>query len=216
MGDRCCPPNTEKPEFPPTIILSCREVLKKQPVIPARSTFCFVNTQKFLSKGEIEERRYNWDTFEEIENFNSVVREQLATVVPDATNTTIERQYYKFTGESQRRAFKAGQLLHLLKYPDVSDFFVPYSNKPIPYTSSVLTTLSGLGSNAAIDCKCPNPVLGKPITNEQRIENIKALNTYIKASTHNARFPKSPYRFAGADEYLQYKRYKDTLSQPAT
>jgi len=177
------------------------------PFSVGRSTFCYVNTSKFLSKQDLIDNQRNWETFERVENTNSIVRQQLANTVPNSVTSGGERVWYQFTDNEERIAYKLGQFAHIAKYPDVSDFLVPYSDRPIQYTSSVTSSIAKLLPNECVDCACPKPILGKPITDEERLKNIKAANLYVKVSTQTGLYPKSPYHYGSAEEYLLYKRY---------
>ena len=209
MPDPYCPPPPPPPPlFPPTIILSCKEPYRAPAPLPARSTFCYSTTGKFFSKQDLIDDKRRWETFERVENYNSIVREELANTVP-ATGTPSERGgvWYQFKDNQERIEYKMGQFAHVGKFPTLADFIVPYSNKVIPYTSSVLSSIASLPINTTTNCACERPVLGKTISVDERQSNIKALNLFIRVSTQTARFPKSPYRFESAEEYLLYKRY---------
>jgi len=206
MSAQCPPP--PPPSFQPlTIILSCKEPVRPVQAVPARSTFCYVNTTRFVTRQDLIVNQNNWETFERVENVNSIVREKLAQSVPPTASAVSERVWYQFANDQERNAYKAGQTAHVAQYPDVSDFLVPYSNKPIPYTSSILSTIAGLPPESCVNCVCARPLLGKPITNDERLSNVNAQLVYIKASTQTALYPKSPYKFVSSDEYLLYKRY---------
>jgi len=174
-------------------------------VTPDRSTFCYVNTSKFISDQDNIANKQNWETFERVENNDAAVRLQLANTVPSLTSVG-ERVWYQFADDAERLAYRAGRRAHIAAFPTVSDFAIPYSDKPIPYTSTVLSTITTLTAVECVNCVCPLPT-GRPISEDERIANAKAASIYVKASTQTSLYPKSPYRFASADEYLLYKRY---------
>ena len=64
---RCKGPPVPPPEFPPTLVVSCREVERPAPLEPMRSTFCYKNAATYLTSAEVIERRRQWDAFERIE-----------------------------------------------------------------------------------------------------------------------------------------------------
>jgi hypothetical protein len=208
MPDPYCPPLPPPPPlFPPTIILSCTEPYRAPPPLPVRSTFCYSTTGKFFSKQELIDDKRRWETFERVENHNSIVREELANIVPATGIGQVERVWYQFKDNQERTEYKMGQFAHIAKLPSVTDFIQPYSNRTIPYTSSVLSSIASLPINTTTNCACERPVLGKTIPVDQRLSDIKALNLFVRVSTQTAKYPKSPYRFDSAEEYLLYKRY---------
>jgi len=201
------------PEFPPTLVVSCREVELPIPLEPMRSTFCYVNESKYLSGADVIEHRRQWDTFERIENYNSIILDKLAQTVPKPHNGTAGNGYgggifYNFIDQQERNDYLAGQRAHITALPNVDDFLIPYSKKPIPYTSSVISTLATESGVITIG-PCPEEKVGKPIPYEELLNNRKAQNVYIKVSTQTALYPKSSYKFSNAQEYLMYKQYKE-------
>ncbi len=197
------------PAFPPTIILSCHECQRPAPLVPMRSTFCFDNTNKgkYLTNADRINRRRAWEMFEKVENNDSAVRAMLADTVPNPQGGAPDRIFYIFENDEDRVLYKTGQRAHISQYPNITDFEIPYANKPIQYTSTVLAAISK--SAAAITTgPCPNEPKSKPLTNDERLFNQKSLNLYVKVSTQTGLYPKSPYKFASTEEYLMYKKYK--------
>lgn len=186
---------------------SCRACTKPPPLVPDRSTFCYPYEDRFISNQESIANQKNWNTFEAIENTNSAILKQLANRVPTVGSVIGERVWHQFVDDAEKTAYRLGQLAHVAAFPTVSDFTVPYSNRPIPYISSVVSTIKSLPPNTCVNCPCPTPVIGKPISSDERLANTKALNTYIKVSTQTGLYPKSPYRYTSSEEYLLYKRY---------
>ena len=189
---------------------SCRECTKPPPLVPDRSTFSYPRTataNRYISNQESIANQNNWNTFEAIENTNSAILKQLANTVPKVGSGINERVWHQFTDDAEKTAYRLGQLAHVAAFPTVSDFTVPYSNRPIPYISSVISSIKSLPPNECVNCPCLRPVTGKPISSDEKLTNTKALNTYVKVSTQTGLYPKSPYRFTSSDEYLLYKRY---------
>jgi hypothetical protein len=179
---------------------------------PDRSSFCYVNRSKFISDRDNIANKQNWATFERVENNNSAILLRLANTVPIGTSGSGggdrgDRIWYQFADDAEKMAYRQGRRDHIAAFPTVSDFMVPYSDRPIPYTSTVLSTLASLPQPAVpINCICSLPT-GRLMSDDERISNAKAASVYVKASTQTALYPKSPYRFSSADEYLLYKRY---------
>ena len=192
------------PIIPQPTIFSCREILRPAPETPFRSTFCYIPPSSFIykSRQDITDLKRQWETFERIENYNSIVANKLANTIPDD-----KQVYYIYVDNQEQIDYTQGQLAHIQRYPDISDFLVPYAKKPILYTSTISTIISNLGLNDRIG-PCPNEPTSVIISNEQRIQNRKSNDIYIRVSTQNAIYPKSPYKFGSNEEYLLYKKYK--------
>ena len=210
----CKGPAVPPPEFPPTITISCHEVPRPPPLVPMRSTFCYVNTSQYVSHADIIDNKRKWETFERIENNDSIVLNRLAQTVPTPVNggpTGTDRVFYNFINNEERNDYLAGQRAHIATYPTVTDFVVPYSKKPIPYTSTVVAALQSINYDyITLPGGCPNVNKGKPKSREELLNEQKALNLFVLVSTQTALYPKSPYKFSGMDEYLTYKKYKET------
>lgn len=212
--DACCG-NTIQPSTPITTIFSCHEPPQEPEILPFRSTFCFpASTMKYKSRMEIRNLKNQWDTFERIENINSIVRNNLANQLPvEAGGGPSEPAFYQFTGSEEKTAYNLGQLAHTITYPDITDFLVPYSAKAIPYTSTVISTLiqktyPPIPSTSV----CANVLPPKPpLTNDILLRNTNGLNLYVRVSTQIAQFPKSPYKFKSNTEYITYNEYKKLL-----
>uniref|UniRef100_A0A6C0DS93 Uncharacterized protein n=1 Tax=viral metagenome TaxID=1070528 RepID=A0A6C0DS93_9ZZZZ len=175
---------------------------------PDRSSFCYINSSKFISDRDNIANKQNWATFERVENNNSAILLRLANTVPTGgVANGSDRIWYQFADDAEKIAYRQGRRDHIAAFPTVSDFTIPYSDRPIPYTSTVLSTLASLPQPAVpINCICSLPT-GRLISDDERISNAKGASVYVKASTQTALYPKSPYRFSSADEYLLYKRY---------
>lgn len=209
-----CGQPTIQPSTPLTVIFSCIEPFQTPPVEPMRSTFCFPqSTMKYKSLVEIRELKHQWDTFERIENINSIVLNTLANSLPvEATSGFITPAFYQFVNSDEKTAYNLGQLAHTVAYPEVEDFLVPYASKPIPYVSSVISTISGksypfLSQSTSTFCSRFLPTLPQ-LENDVLLRNRNGLNLYVRVSTQLAQFPKSPYKFSSQNEYLSYLEYK--------
>jgi hypothetical protein len=214
-----CKPVPIKPSTPITTIFSCHEPTQDPVVLPMRSTFCFpASTMKYKSITEIRQLKNQWDTFERIENINSIVLNTLANKLPtEASSGTSAPTFYQFTGSDENTAYNQGQLAHTVTYPDVVDFLVPYASKPIPYTSTVLSTMKsknydpGIPPGASTFCSNILPTLPR-LDNDILLRNKNGLNLYVRVSTQIAQFPKSPYKFSSNNEYITYNEFKRALS----
>jgi hypothetical protein len=212
--DSCCQKPIH-PSTPITTIFSCHEPRKEPEIMPFRSTFCFPqSTMKFKSSVEILELKHQWNTFERIENINSIVQNNLANQLPvEASSGPSEPAFYQFTSSEEKTAYNLGQLAHTISYPDVTDFLVPYSAKPIQYTSTVISTLiKKIYPPIPSTSVCSNVVPPKPpLNNDVLLRNKNGLNLYVRVSTQIAQFPKSPYKFKSNNEYITYNEYKKLL-----
>jgi hypothetical protein len=197
------------PAFPPTIILSCHECQRPAPLVPMRSTFCFDDTNKgqYLTNADRINRRRAWEIFEKVENKDSAVRAMLADTEPKSQGGAPDRIFHIFENDEERVLYKIGQRAHISQYPNITDFQIPYANKPIQYTSTVLASIAK-NAAAITTGPCPNEPKSKSLTNDERLFNQKSLNLYVKVSTQTGLYPKSPYKFASTEEYLMYKKYK--------
>lgn len=213
-----CKPTPIQPSTPITTIFSCHEPTQDPVVLPNRSTFCFpASTMKYKSKMEIMQLRNQWNTFERIENINSIVLNKLGNTLPiEASSGTSAPVFYQFTGSDEKTAYNQGQLAHTVTYPEVTEFLVPYSAKPIPYTSTILSTMKGtnyepIAPGASTFCSNILPTLPRK-DSDILLRNKNALNLYVRVSTQIAQFPRSPYKFSSNNEYITYNEYKRVLS----
>jgi hypothetical protein len=171
-------------------------------IVPARSTFCFKHdTRAFLSQNDIIALKRQWDTFERVENFNSIV---YSTITGSESSTSLV--YYSFLNQSELDDYKLGQVNHIAEYPTVADFLVSYSKKPIiAKNSTVVSTVTPFISPLC----CPDYISTNVISNTELLVNKTAKLIYERVSTQAVLFPKSPYKFSGSSEYLAYKQYRD-------
>ena len=199
------------PLFPPTLTLSCTEIPRALPLPSTRSTFCFdLSGIRYKSRTELTELKQQWDTFERLENRNSGILNFLAQNPPPPLQLYDESVFVRPSSFAEKIAYSKGQLAHIARYPDISDFIVPYANRPIPYNSSVVSSIF-VQSEGPVTGGC-RVIPTIPIDFASVLQNRKATSLYINVSTFNARFPKSPYKFSSQDEYLLYKKYRDTLT----
>jgi hypothetical protein len=212
-----CKPKPQLPSTPLTIILSCHEPQQPPIVMPMRSTFCFpASTMKYKSREEIRVLKEQWDTFERIENINSIVLNNLANKLPvEASSGESSSAFYQFTSSDEKTAYNLGQSAHTVTYPEVTDFLIPYSAKPIPYTSTILSTIAAtnypvVSPSTSTFCSNILPTL-KPFDNDILMRNKNGLNLYVRVSTQIAEYPKSPYKFKSNNEYIMYNEYKKLL-----
>ena len=151
-----------------------------------------------------------WDTFEKVENRNSIVHSTLVGLknTPGSANllqsgdNVSDSLFYTFTGADELQEYRQGRLNHVQEYPTVTDFVVPYANKPIQ-VGDIIGNAEIFGEPRC----CPNITKTIPLTNAERLKNRNALNLYIAVSTHTELYPKSPYKFKSNDDYLMYKNY---------
>jgi len=188
----------------------CRPVLTIKEKVPQRSTFCFINTQQFyLKKDELVAIKQQWEKFEEVENFNSIVHSTLQNTlpVPQSNDQAKERIWYQFTSNAERQQYQQGKINHILEYPSVSDLQVGYADKPIVLNSTILTELSSMSISGFSDTCSGSQYVPPQKTYSQIISDRNALNLYVRVSTQKSLYPKSPYKFSSSQEYLSYKTY---------
>lgn len=228
-----------------------------------RSTFCFdLSGVQYKTYGEISDMRRQWNTFERIETLNYTVLNTLGTVPPGPTSQRDASVFVRPADNAEKIDYLQGQLAHIARYPDISDFLYPYADRPIPYLSSVTSTvfetiystytssvfdpttstLAGpstslltpilssytstviityYSSITSIIATLPViPITGPPtqvipvaMPYSDLLENKKAKNLFIAVSSFTGKFPKSPYKFTSSDEYVLYKKYRDTVGQ---
>lgn len=191
-------------------------------IAPKRSTFCYINTTKpYLAQNDIIALKEQWGKFEDVENHDSIVYDRIINSVPALTAICVDKPWYKFANDTERQIYLKGQAHHLLEYPSVSDFQIPYSKKLITLSSTVLQTLSTIYPSSIINTQPISSVAStiatlpststqlnpKPQSSDEILKNRTAQNLYVRVSTQNSIFPKSPYRFNGNNEYLLYKAY---------
>jgi hypothetical protein len=198
----------------------CGTPAREPYVAPFRSTFCYINTTKFyLAQNDIIALKAQWTKFEDIENHDSIVYNRLVNSVPGPTGFFIDKAWYQFANDNERQIYLKGQAHHIAEYPSVSDFQIPYSKKLVNYSSSVLQTLSTIYPSLIINTSPISSISSALISttaqlnppqqsSEEVLKNKTAQNIYVRVSTQNGLFPKSPYKFKGDGEYLLYKVYK--------
>ena len=189
-------------------------------VAPKRSTFCYINTTKpYLAQNDIIALKAQWGKFEDVENHDSIVYNRIVNSVPEQTAICIDKPWFKFANDTERQIYLKGQAHHIAEYPSVSDFQIPYSKKLVTLSSTVLQTLSTIYPSPIINTQTISSISSlslpststqlnpKPQSSDEILRNRPAQNIYIRVSTQNSIFPKSPYRFNGNNEYLLYKTY---------
>ena len=241
----CRGPPQLPPLQPQTIVLSCREVPRPRPPTPTRSTFCFdLSGVQYKSRAELSDMRRQWETFERIENYNSAILKQLSLTIPGPAIQRDGSVFLRPVDYEEKSDYTKGQLAHIARYPDISDFLVPYANRVIPYSNSTISsiftnfestytsTVSSLTSTYTSSYTStymssimsmvenlplniiygpPTQILPKSSDYSEILENRKAKNLYIGVSTFVNKYPKTPYKFSSNDEYLLYKKYRDTI-----
>jgi hypothetical protein len=200
----------------------CCTPVREPYVAPFRSTFCYINTTNFyLAQKDIIALKEQWAKFEAIENHDSIIYNRLVNSVPTQQGTCFDKLWYKFSNDTERQIYLKGQAHHLAEYPSVSDFQIPYSKKLLTYSSTVLQTLSTIYPSSIINTQpissIASTIVALPSTSSQLnpkqqssdevLKNRTAQNIYVRVSTQNSLFPKSPYRFSGNNEYLLFKTY---------
>ena len=206
-----CTENISASAVPPTLILSCTEPSGPEPQLPYRSTFCFPESSlQYKSQAEIRQLRTQWDTFERIENYNSIVLNQLGSMMPAvAPSGMINPSFYQFVDSAEKTNYNMGQLAHTVIYPDVDEFLAPYAKRPIPYISTIISSIAATRYDISEgDVACSNVLPPPPLDSDIILRNRAGLNLYVRVSTQMAQYPKSPYKFTSNNEYITYSEFK--------
>ena len=212
--DRCCKPGSY------------------DPIIPQRSTFCFKHdTRAYLNFNEIMTMKKQWDTYERVENYNSIVYSTIvglspplpatpipppplpATPIPPpplpATPTPVIRPSTISTGSANIIFYNFQNQEELLDYNQgklqhIAEY-PDVSDFCVPYSKKPTNIAGVFNSNGYFIEKS---IKSNLIDNSERLTNTTGRNLYVLVSTQKSLFPKSPYKFSGNDEYLLYKRYE--------
>lgn len=152
------------------------------------------------SNNEIIKMRQKWNTFESVENFNDVIYQRFLSGLFD-------QQYYKFRDSAELNDYRAGQNLHIMRYPELDPTtFDSISNRPMP-TGPVIV---GLSEFTQIN-RCIIPP--KSITQKEVIEQQSDLSIYAHVSTFNNEHVYK-YSFISNEEQLAYHRAERRILAP--
>jgi hypothetical protein len=156
----------------------------------------YLATTKYKSFNEILKLRQQWDTFENVENYDDKIYKQIVV------DRNYSQTFYTFNNPLNnviytQTDYYAGQQLHILANPQVPcSTFNPIRNRPLPAppTGTILPGESQV-------CKRINPP--PPISAEQLAKNQGDQAIYAYVSTYNGTH-KYKYAFTTMDEKLSY------------
>lgn len=130
-----------------------------------------------------------------------------------APSGMIEPAFYQFVDSAEKTSYNMGQLAHTVTYPDVTDFLTPYSKRPIPYISTVISSIAATRYDITEgDVACSNVLPPPPLDSDIILRNRTGLNLYVRVSTQMAQYPKSPYKFTSNNEYITYNEFKQAFA----
>jgi len=145
------------------------------------------------SRGNINTLRYQWDTFEKVENYNDIVYQHLQ-------NGDRSKLFYQFPTRGELNAYKNGQELHILRYPSLpSCTFSPISQLPYP----TVTFFNSVPTYNQTPKPCAPTSTSIPASEFQTQQADLAI--YSQVSTFNATHHYQ-YIFPSNEEQLAYHR----------
>jgi hypothetical protein len=161
-----------------------------------RQQYCVDTTGlKYKTRAEILDFQRKWNTFEQIENYNDIIFQRFQAGLRD-------KPYYQFASGNELKDYRAGQELHVLKYPSLpSSTFVSISNLPIPDVPVIEAPPAF--ANLSYRCKTLTAAADASATTINRAET--ALYTYV--STFNATHHYQ-YNFVSTEEQTAYNRIR--------
>jgi hypothetical protein len=85
---------------------------------------------KYKSRSDIFRLEQQWTAFERVENYDDIIYQKIANGIRDQT-------FYQFKNDSEFKDYRAGQNLHILRYPNLPpSTFSPVRDRPFPTTES--------------------------------------------------------------------------------
>ena len=161
-----------------------------------RTQYPFDTTNlKYKTRGEVLDIQKKWNIFEQVENYNDIIYQRFQIGLRNKT-------YYQFTSGAELKDYRAGQELHILKYPGVS--FDSIANRPLPDVPIV----EGPPNNIPVT----SPILPKiPATDSSEHTLARSeLAMYTYVSTYNATHHYQ-YNFTTNEEQIAYNRIRQKI-----
>lgn len=163
---------------------------------PKRTQYVFdLSGVRFKSRAEILRMQQQWNTFEQVENYNDVIYQRFELGLRDKT-------YYTFKNREEMNDYRIGQELHVSRYPGVS--FTQISNRPMPTVAVIREAPSYSQVSRVL-----GPV-STMMTATERTEKVADTAVYIHVSTFNAAHVYK-YNFTSQEERLAYHRAEREL-----
>ena len=160
---------------------------------PQRAQYAFdLSGVKFKSRSDILKMQQQWNTFEQIENYNDVIFQRFQLGFWD-------KPWYQYKDHEEVNNYKNGQELHILRYPYLpTGTFASISGRLMPdvevkrHPPNYSQVSRDVITTAAIPAS---------LATEQRID----LQIYTFVSSYNSEHHYK-YNFVSADENLAYHR----------
>ena len=163
---------------------------------PNRTQYCVSNLViRFKTKSESLRLQQQWETFERIENYDSVIYQRIQAGYLDKT-------YYVFRSSAEYNDYRAGQLLHIQTFPKLhASTFAPIRDRVYPLSpSTIVLTSRPVESNVS---RCVKPTT--PLTGAEYTMQLSDLEIYTKVSTFN-QVHVLKYTFPSNEEKNAYER----------
>jgi hypothetical protein len=155
---------------------------------PQRTQYIFdTSGYKYISMGDIMKMRQDWETFENVENYNDIIYQKLQL-------GNRNDLYYQFKGNDELNSYKKGQQLHIKRYPDVS--FVSISERTMPnvtFTSPAPYITQPIRQNAEFAVAIRSSEL---ILQNNDLAIYSHVSTYNKDHVHQYIFPSNEEKMA--------------------
>jgi hypothetical protein len=153
------------------------------------------------SRGDINTLRYQWDTFERVENYNDIVYQRLR-------KGDRSQLFYQFPTKGEMNAYKNGQELHILRYPYLPPgAFAPISQLPYPNVTFI--------NEVPTYNQTPKPCapVGTSVPASEFLTQQSDMTIYTHVSTFNATHHYK-YIFPSNEEQLAYHRAERMVLSP--
>ena len=166
-----------------------------QPCSVTRTQYPFdLSGVKYKSRSEIMALQRQWETFERIENFNSIIYQRLSIGLRDQT-------YYQYRTSEEMNDYRIGQRNHILRYPWLpATTFDSISLQNVPYVSTFLSAPPNYTTG-----KTRGIVFSTPMTSSEHLGQQSDLAIYVHVSTYNGQH-KYQYIFPSNEEKMAYHR----------
>jgi hypothetical protein len=133
-----------------------------------------------------------WNTFERIENYNDIVYQKYQVGLRGTL-------YYQYMSDQEMNNYRAGQLLHVLAYPNLPiSTFQPIRDRPMPDVPSI--------ESIPNETNVPRFSLNRPVpTASEKAAANADMEIYAYISTYNS-YHKLKYAFVDDVEKNAYER----------
>lgn len=168
---------------------------------PKRTQYPFDMSLRYKTKSEIMKLQMQWETFERIENYDDVIYQRIQAGYRD-------KPFYQFASNEELKNYKAGQDLHVLRYPALpASTFAPVRDRPFPTTPAKTPLPYYYNTDKYINA--PPPMTADELTKQKSDDQI-----YVYVSTFN-RSHVYKYEFTSNEEKMAYYRAERRLRTAA-